>query len=540
MIKVNHNFFYFFVFVFCLLSLLAWSSMPIYPDEVAFRIQAGRYIQDNGLIYGLYSFCQSNFKSTPFLFSLPAYFLSFLDLSLSLIQFRIIQFFVIILIIGTLLLCSSKFYKHEHFFVPSLLIVAIFIGVSGSGLVLARHELFVEINILICLLSFIFIKSDIKNGYLAHAIFILLIFFSLTSVYVHLQGLLWVPLSFLLCYKLIRSYYKNYLPKIIIVFLLFITVVYGITFNKFSCDEAAGIVNFVKSMALNPYDISLNNIFINGIINYSSSFTFKSGYAINYLPNYPYFDLFNNPLIYYLNILIAFISSFNLIVVFLIALSIFLLFILSLKKYSIKDCLFHNDVSLIFLLIAPVIFLFCYDAAHNFYRNFLINFVSSIGIFLIALRIKNNMYCKIISLYSFLCLFVSICSFVVNLNFFYAAINFNPRYEGPSISLARYNSEAEKNVSNLIAACKINLTKGGLILDDLTYNYLKSATRVLPITYLALQSDLVGVDRSNSAKITSANYAVARCGLISEIYKLDIPPEHRSGDLCCHNFNDLN
>ena len=77
-------------------SLSAWYFMPIYPDEIAFRLQLGRYIQDRGVVHGLYALCASNVKETPLLFVIPAWILSSMDLTISPAEMRIFPFAIVL------------------------------------------------------------------------------------------------------------------------------------------------------------------------------------------------------------------------------------------------------------------------------------------------------------------------------------------------------------------------------------------------------------------------------------------------------------
>lgn len=535
-------FYYISLFIFCIISLLAWSSMPMYPDEVAFRIQTGRFIQDNGILYGLYAFCESNIKSIPLFFSVPAYLLSFLDLNLSLIQYRIIKFTIVVFSVFTIIYFSYKSHSRKQFFVPILQISSIFIGVAGSGLVLARHEVIAELNILICILSFIYLKMFRHDRYSSHILFSILVISCLASVYVHPQGLLWVPLSFLICFLLIKSYYKNLLVLAFICVLFFITVLFAIKLSKFQCSEYSQISNFLSSMVINLNSISMKSLFYDGLLSYSSSFEYQAKYAINYLPSYPYFDFLNNPFVFITNILIRFISIFNLIALSLLSFIIlfYLLFILIFNKLRFYIILEKRELVLFLLLGLPIIFLFCYDISHNFYRNFFINFISVIAISLFIIVNKNIYLLKFFSFYAVVCLIVALASLIINVHHFYAAINFNPRFVGPSISLLRYNDSTDVNIKKLVNSCNIEPANGGIIVDDLTFNYLKSYPKIYPMTYLALQSDIIGLDRKDSIKVVHANYALARCDLIADVYKIDIPEKNRAGDLCCINFIDPN
>jgi hypothetical protein len=234
--------------------------MPIYPDEIAFRVQTGRYVQDNGIFYNIYSFCESNFKKIPFLLAIPAYLISVIDINFNLVQFRIFQFILILSITGLLILITKVIANKKEFNIAVLYISSVFIGVAGSGLVLARHELIIELNTLIWLLSFFYIIRKNNNKYLSILLAILNLLASFASIYIHPQGLLWVPLSFLFSFFLLEKFYK-FCPLIVSHGGLFIaTVITSIKFNKFKCNEAVEILNFINGMKVNFANISFKTV----------------------------------------------------------------------------------------------------------------------------------------------------------------------------------------------------------------------------------------------------------------------------------------
>jgi hypothetical protein len=116
--------------IIILLSVAAisvWYCMPIYPDEIAFRLQLGRYIQDKGVVHGLYSLCASNAKDTPLLFVFPAWLLSSLDLALSPVLMRIIPFIGSLLAIFSAIFFSIKGRNAS----AAAVVTTAFVGVAG-------------------------------------------------------------------------------------------------------------------------------------------------------------------------------------------------------------------------------------------------------------------------------------------------------------------------------------------------------------------------------------------------------------------------
>jgi hypothetical protein len=80
----------------------------------------------------------------------------------------------------------------------------------------------------------------------------------------------------------------------------------------------------------------------------------------------------------------------------------------------------------------------------------------------------------------------------------------------------------------------MDLTNGRIVVDDMTYDSLKSYPYLYPITYLHLSANLTGVKSIDVIKEVNSNYILARC---DSFRSADIFIQHSRGGICCQNSN---
>ena len=522
-------------------SVFAWYYMPIYPDEIAFRLQLGRYIQDKGVVHGLYSLCASNVKDAPLLFVFPAWLLSSLDLALSPVLMRIIPFIGSLLAIFSAIFFSIKGRNAS----AAVVVTTAFLGVAGSALVLARYEVAQTLNVVCCLLSIIFLASNAMQSrrlYLRYIFVVLLLTSSLLSLYAHIQGLLFLPLTFYLLYQLLCLDQKGSKLRTAILLLTIFIVLTLITIN-FSTASCAGypeIERFWAKMTLDVNSLESFNIFKWLVIKiklYLRAFLYLSIYPVQYLPGIIPAGKHCEFYLLILNRSIQIVVLLNFILLILITIG--LLFAATKKLLSRGKKTSNNDISAsdqthtfsLVLFVAPLIFLFFYDAAQNFYRSIFINFMVVIALSMAVSRIPLSRHRRIVDAYFWVCGTTVLASLVTNLFLFTGKLR--DGYEGPSISIKKDWSIITDDVIQLSHECSIDLSKGRIIIDDLTYDSLKHYPRLYPITYLSLTSGLTKMSNIDVINTIQPNAAIARC---DSMRALGLNMQKSHGELCCVNF----
>jgi hypothetical protein len=181
--------------------------------------------------------------------------------------------------------------------------------------------------------------------------------------------------------------------------------------------------------------------------------------------------------------------------------------------------------------VVPVIFLFLYDSSQNFYRSFFLNFLTAILLALLLSRLPLARVRTATTLYFGLCGAVVIASLAVNLAWFTGKLSAG--YEGPSISVNHDWDAIGLDVKGLAADCDMDLSKGRIVVDDMTYDSLKSYPLIYPVTYMALSA---GIVKSTMAEIIGQlrpNYVIARCDTLEG---MSIGYQKSKDQLCCANF----
>ena len=517
-------------------SLSVWYYMPIYPDEIAFRLQLSRYIQDKGLVHGLYSVCTSNVKDTPLLFVMPAWILSSLDLTLSPVQMRAIPFIITVMAVFITLWIAVNGRNPNS----AAIATTAFIGVAGSGLVLARYEYAQILNIACCLAAILYLESESQKTFHRFFLFVLIFSSCLLSLYAHIQGLLFIPVSFFLMFLLIYPKVGK-IKSLLLILILFAVITHtAIVFNHSSCDGYPGIKQFWSDMTLQTSSfksLNLPNWLIIKIKNYLHAFLYKDNYTISYLPGITITNGWKRFIMMMLNRAIQGIVFLNFL---LLVSATALLSVLLIKKLIHKgrksiSCL-TNDASyrqllILILFLAPLIFLFFYDAAQNFYRSFFINLLVAVFLAIVVSYLPLKRYNPLANFYFAACVTIVLVSFVANLYWFTSSLK--DGFEGPSISLNKDWIRISKDVKLLALDSNIDLTKGRIIVDDLTYDSLKKYPSLYPITYLGLSSNLTGLSNVSIIDIVRPNYLIARC---DSLHNFGLKTQNSRNQLCCINF----
>jgi hypothetical protein len=518
--------------LFVVAALSAWYYMPIFPDEIAFRLHVGRYIQDQGVVRGLYPLCVSNVKTPPLLFITPAWLLSWLDLTLSPVEMRILPF-VSILAAMALTIWHAVRGANPY---AALLSTAALTGVAGSGLILARYEYVQALNIACCLGALHFQQSLFNRMYVRYGLAILLFVCGLFSLYVHIQGLLFLPLTLYLAWQLIHTDFGKIRAGFVMLMLFVLMTQTALGFHLASCAEYPEIERFWAGMTFHLRDLAsvrLGDWLAIKLDKYLLSFLYKQNYAIDYLPGIRVDDAGQQRMLVYLNQCIRFILSVNLLLCIFIAAgaAIFLLrrFV---ARHALRtsgyDC---EHATALILLALPVIFLFFYDNAQNFYRSFFLNFVIAILLSLCFSRISRFRMRVPVMMYSVLCVAVVLASLAVNAEWFTDKLQAG--YEGPSLALSRDWAGVDRDVAALVQDCGMDLTRGGIVVDDMTYNSLKRYPRIYAATYVQLSADVIKSTSENVIKEAYLNYAIARC---DNLRGTGIGFQQSRNILCCGVF----
>jgi hypothetical protein len=518
-----------------LAALSAWYVMPIYPDEIAFRQQLGRYIQDGGVVHGLYPLCVSNIKETPLLFVIPAWILSWVDLAISPVEMRILPFATVFAAVNLAIWYAIRGINPH----AAVMATTAFIGVAGSGLVLARYEYVQALSIVCCLGAVHFLTSVSQRPILRYGLFVLLLTSILLSVYAHVQGILFLPLALYLAYHLIRPGLGKLRAAFMMVALLLLMAHTTITFHHSTCVGYPEVEQFWERMTFNLDELEPVNptYWLRAKFGkYLGSFEYKKSYVINYLPGIVD-DGWQQKSRGVLNHVIKVILLVNLLLSIFVAIGAYIFTVWQCitkcqqRVTGVSAWLSHGQSLALALLVVPVIFLFLYDSAQNFYRSFFLNFLTAILLALLLSRLPLARVRTVTTLYFGLCCVVVIASLAANIWWFTGRLSAG--YEGPSISVNRDWHAIGRDLKALAADCDMELSKGRIIVDDMTYDSFKNYPLIYPVTYMALSAEIVKSTMADVLNKVRPNYAIARC---DSLRGGSIGYQKSRNQLCCANF----
>ncbi len=530
-----------------IIYVLAWICMPLYPDEVAFRLNGARFFFDDGLIYGIYPTCTSNLKTTALIFYPVAAFYAYIGSFSEWAGIRLIPSISLFLSI----LVSLIIAKNNRFGWSSGIFLIGFMGVSGSGLVLSRPEWVLLLHAIFCLISYYFLNTQKCSELISSLVISSLIFIALLSFYVHIQGIIFFPLTILpLALYLLRrdiSLYAQLLTSLAI-FVVFIGLSVSIARHGFHCPEVPVLKQFISSMTItgiyNEKGFLQSIAFLSDKLwRYMDQFQFKGTYDINYLPSAIPLNEYGQYAVKVLNVFIVFLLTANLYCSIAITchagISIIKKLFISANELPIKERLNASaPYVFIFFTLAPVLSLFIYDAATNFYRCFYLNLIMVIANG-IVLSFSVGKLKWILNRVGIVSLLTCIFSIILVLGIIRPKIILGQ--VGPSIAIDTDWSGVQADVEKLKESCAITNEMPKILMDDMTYDALKNHPHLMPITYFSLVAILSSQKNPNDLPLfyktffddIAPNAAVMRCDYF---FAIGVKPVHRKGALCCTKF----
>jgi hypothetical protein len=517
-----------------------WLEMPLYPDEVGFRLRNARYLSDGAFSYGLYP-CPSNVRLVPIIFRPASYFLSILDNALGWHLVRAIPIGGVLLILATTLYIVVRVRATA----AALILTAGFIGVVGSGLVLFRAEapmLYLEAA---CLIGFTLVWRGTEN-HVATAIFLaLLTCVTLVAFHVHPEAIVLTPILLLLALAFAMGR-RSRATRVLACLLIIVTVTgasAALDRTKVVCPEYPSVETFFNGKNLSVYAKreGLDGVekYLGGKLQtFAEQFAFTSKYQVDYLPAVDE-ESYGVPLQ---------ILNFSLRTTVMVNLALALAILaytaasgtimLTTKNVSLADRLRSISRSPSFYLsasIAGYLSLLVYDVDTAFYRDLHIHFIL-VMINTMALSSLRGPLKHALWPIGLACVALSISSTLMN--YLTMSESFANGWTGPSIEL-RTDWEAVRAQTNDVAEkCGIGDRGSGIVMDDLTYDALKHHRHLIPITYIPIT--YIGTAASPGAvepfpirrilKQNSATAIVARCAILDSF---GLVPQHQNNGICC-------
>ena len=178
-------------FAAALFYLSQWLRMPLYSDEVGFRLLTSRYFADGAINFGIFP-CASNARLIPIIFRPAAYLLSLADFKSSWSMIRLVPLAGALLMLTTTLIIVLRRGGLALALVPAVGLI----GVAGSGLILARGEAPMLYLGVTCLIGFTIARrrfSPLEGSFYL----VISTMLALLALFIHLQAMIFAPLLLL-------------------------------------------------------------------------------------------------------------------------------------------------------------------------------------------------------------------------------------------------------------------------------------------------------------------------------------------------------
>jgi hypothetical protein len=508
-----------------------WWLSPIYPDEFSFRQAWGRVNADHGVVYGIFQMCPSNIKTVPLVLKPAAWLLAQTMSILSPLEMRILSLTAVLAVVFTTVRLAAGSRNPAAGF----LVLASFVGVAGASLIFVRPEFVLELHLLSCLVAAARLTRPRTGVPGDLGVAIGLILGAALSVLSHPQGLLLLPLtSYLLARLAVRHLGSIGLIAGVVPFVLFVPP--ALTLSHFVCPEHPQFEAVIQNLYNGPTHRGpqqLALLLFDDARAYPGSFLYAASYPLGYLPGV---DAATGP-VRATNMLIA-------VVVVLLGGLALCIPAMALFRFC-KSCRFRpgsialselfekNQPFVIAALITmPVVFLFVFDVTHAFYRYNYLNHATSVAACLIMASFSGRIAVR------FTQAACAIIGITVGASSICNAFLFVPPllngYAGPSQTVFLNWHQVKRDTEELARLCKMDLSRGHIIVDDLTQAGVFSRPVTIPVSWLDVQAHYIGVSDHDAAISVKANYAILQCPVFD---LLGVKPQAKIGTICCYTFN---
>jgi hypothetical protein len=524
---------------FCYMT--RWLDMPLYPDEVALRLQRARYLADGPINFGLYP-CQSNAREISLLFRPVAYGFSAFDSAFGWSLVHIIPLLGVMIAITTTLVITVR----QRAIGVSLTLSAGLIGVAGSGLILMRGEAPILFFGTAILFGYAMAGNFHGKPILATSYMLVASFLALLAFFIHPQSLILLPVFVLVCLK-IALHQKSMVIKAVTA-LSIICAVGGawsatrdlkMNCPEFPTAEFAFETQSLPGLAKHGGAPAVRDYFAKKLERYSGQLTFKPKYDEDYLPG-------TEPLpgpdssaygasILPLNIALRSIVLFNLILAFCVLFYAALRTVIMLGNKNSAFCskiakMMDDPSPYLLLATGGYCALFIYDTQTAFYRASHIHFMF---VMLNALALSNlsNVARFFVWPLGIFSVALSISSTLMAQT--HMSEKFAAGWAGPSISQNTNWSTVRVEAMRAEKDCKIDKQDSNIVIDDMTYDAMRQHRHLMPITYLGFAYDPKTSTANWLQELLQHNGAssiIARC---ESFGNLGLKYTFKEGGICC-------
>ncbi|NBX76107.1 MAG: hypothetical protein EBQ92_06095 [Proteobacteria bacterium] len=506
--------------------LLSAAAFPMYPDEVAYKMFLGRFFQNGWLKQTVTPYCESSFLQPVHWSLLPAaFFWSWVSFPGH--GFWSYRWIPLLMFVGIIFLILRLKKDTSSFLLPESLLKISF-GPIVFGLIIFRPEIVILFSAILLYSIFIgLIKTEKISQVICYALLAFLLYDLV--IYVHPKAIYTFPLL-LFTFGIAIEKLKKRQIKIASSF-IGLALISVITFSAIRlhssqflyCPEVPSISKKMNTtQSVNLIDIIDKPLkFVsefrqalsrNSWKKFTDQMVFRNAYEIGFLPSTP-----TSPTVKILNII--FILTF--VLTFFETIYVLLKRILRTKGDDKKEAL---GLGLLFCSIAVpsvlnltktwydvafavggLYFISCLVAAHpldttrsdsqkkrEYFRYAFLVLVTVGSQWFIGTQITRHFWPRILKKHSS-----------------------GKVYEGPNLSWLNDFKATDQTVKDLLEEAKLPV-ETPMIVDDLTYDFLKQRSRITPITYFGLmppgnQENVTSIRKSGFA------YGIVRCGNLTKL-----------------------
>lgn len=476
-----------------IITLYIANGLPIYPDEIAARLDHSRIGYDFPYKTGLTPMCRHTMLAYPSLWYLPAWVEWLIHGQIQNLTHLRIHGLVGsgLLLILLLFKLSQKqinpavpIYKNLSFLLMGMawILGVLCIGVMPFFLVTLRFEQ----TILCCLLVQLLLFSLSLKTTSERIIAVLLYFFSASiMLYQHPKALFLTPILILVGCQLFARLKKNIVYLLWILLIMIIITNYHIWVQMVDCSASPNVAAIYSAATVN-----FKNIWYHPTLFFS-----ELGHSIsNYRPELIHLRFQPNSEIGYLPhvSLTGFVRIFNKLIVFnYFALVLSVLF-LTVRSYY--HDLQHKKFLTPHLLVLELLFCAFLNFSLNLCKHWYdAGYLWALLVCAAVVYVSEHISWLIKQkatyvIFSYVLLVGIVSQYILISNYWQP---FHNGFEGPSISLHNYDPTKTDGVfEKLSLACQIDRKKAQyIIIDDATYLYFQQAPYPLAVTYILMGND---------------------------------------------------
>lgn len=515
--------------------LLAWYHVPLFYDEVAFRIYRGRAFVDGFSLGSLLPQCSATGPTAwPLLPAQLVY--SWIDGWPAWLGVRTMP----LLALGALLAVTSRTLQKQPWAV--MLLCGAFVGISGLGMVLSRPEHVLLLHAACIVVTWQLSRKPPLPAWQILLVVVAHLFIISLSLLAHLQGVLLMPLSFITCMQVLRR--RTLAAVLVAVLMVIATSSAALNGSAVHCPNDPQLEKAVKATQGSGIAAQEKGSWAQKMVTrferYERQFFFRAQPEAFSLPLPP----IPQRMVHALNVPVAVVVTINLFI--LLAAMAATVPVLWRRyrqgKWRARVNALFADGHFLWFLATFILIAYCvYEVSGTFYRAYVRNLLTVILIAIAAAHIVGPRSKKLLKAYS---IFVGVtCLASAAVAWVLIAPPLKQGYEGIGVSLQRDWPVFNASVADLAQRCGITTDTSRLIVDDTTYAALRHYHAPIGYNYLwvdeilikgAIQQKTPGQRLARIRQLGGAGYVV-RCDAL-ERFKL--PVDHRAGDVCCHLIRD--